>query len=173
MNVQIPIFPGFSNIAICPGPFPGISVCILDKIGKEDHLSSELQEISFKYLPYYQNHVYILFPNNDEEMEKVYFFGSDDDMQRHLHYHLGSRQVHGRYLNVTVSKQWVPHLTVQLVDMEFGHVSQDNIQKYIKSKEMKKSKNLKNTKKSKNLLNNKKTNKKQKSKTEQKPIKIN
>ena len=71
MNVQIPIFPGFSNIAICPGPFPGISVCILDKIGKEDHLSSELQEISFKYLPYYQNHVYILFPDNDKEIEKV------------------------------------------------------------------------------------------------------
>ena len=98
MNVQVPIFAGFSNIGICPGPFPGIAVCILDKIDKTHHLSSELQVTSFKYLPYYQNHVYILFPDNEDQMGNVFYFGSDGDMQRHLHYHLGSRQVHGRYL---------------------------------------------------------------------------
>ena len=113
MNVQVPIFPGFSNIGICPGPFPGISVYILDKVEKTDHLSSELKEISFKYLPYYQNHVYIVFPDNDGKMGEAYYFESDGDLQRHLHYHLGSRQLHGRYLNVSVSKTWIPHLKFQ------------------------------------------------------------
>ena len=125
MNVQVPIFPGFSNIGICPGPFPGIAVCILDKIEKTEHLSSQLKEISFKYLPYYQNHVYIVFPDNDGKMGEVYYFESDEDLQRHLHYHLGSRQVHGRYLNVVISKEWVPHLTVQMADIVFGYESQE------------------------------------------------
>ena len=98
MNVQVPIFPGFSNIGICPGTFPGIVVCILDKIEKTDHLSPELKEISFKYVPYYQNHVYVLFPDNDGKKGDVHYFETDGDLQRLLHYHLGSRQVHGRYL---------------------------------------------------------------------------
>ena len=120
MNVQVPIFPGFSNIGICPGTFPGIVVCILDKIEKTDHLSPEFKEISFKYVPYYQNHVYVLFPDNDGKKGDVHYFETDGDLQRLLHYHLGSRQVHGRYLNVTVSKEWIPHLTSPLADLQFG-----------------------------------------------------
>ena len=141
MNVQVPIFPGFSNIGICPGPFPGIAVCILDKIEKTEHLSSQLKEISFKYLPYYQNHVYIVFPDNDGKMGEVYYFESDGDLQRHLHYHLGSRQVHGRYLNVSVSKEWVPHLTSPLADLQFG--VEENLHKnvvYIPKNHVRKSK---------------------------------
>ena len=162
-NVQVPIFPGFSNIGICPGPFPGIAVCVLDKIDKTHHLSSELQEISFKYVPYYQNHVYILFPDNDDQMGNVFYFGSDGDMQQHLHYHLGSRQVHGRYLNVLISKEWVPHLTVQMADIVFGYESQENFSE-IKQNITKKSQNHKNQKKNKTLVNPKKRNKIQKSK---------
>ena len=119
MYVQVPIFAGFSNIGICPGPFPGISVCILDKIEKTDHLSNDLKEITFKYLPYYQNHVYILFPDSVDRMGNVLYYGSDGDLQRYLHYHLGSRQVRGRYLNVSVTKEWVPHLTAPLDFFEF------------------------------------------------------
>ena len=159
MYVQVPIFPGFSNIGICPGPFPGISVCILDKIEKTDHLSSEFQQISYKYLPYYQNHVYFLFPD-DGKMGDVIYFESDRDLQRHLHYHLGSRQVHGRYLNVSVSREWVPHLTSPLADLQFGveedsHRNIKNIQKNCYS-----NKNLKTTKK---IQNSKISKKKQKS----------
>ena len=156
MNVQIPIFPGFSNIGICPGPFPGIAVCILDKIEKTEHLSSQLKEISFKYLPYYQNHVYIVFPDNDGKMGEVYYFESDEDLQRHLHYHLGSRQVHGRYLNVSVSKEWVPHLTSPLADLQFG--VEENLHKnvvYIPKNYVRK--NKKTTKKLQNSKNTKKT----------------
>ena len=129
MNVQVPIFPGFSNIGICPGTFPGIVVCILDKIEKTDHLSPEFKEISFKYVPYYQNHVYVLFPDNDGKKGDVHYFETDGDLQRLLHYHLGSRQVHGRYLNVTVSKEWIPHLTLPLADLQFG--VEENVQKNV------------------------------------------
>ena len=80
INVQVPIFSGFSNIGIYPGPFPGIAVYILDKIEKTEHLSSELKEKSFKYLPYYQNHVYILFPDTEVMKGEVLFYGSDGDL---------------------------------------------------------------------------------------------
>ena len=156
MNVQVPIFPGFSNIGICPGPFPGIAVYILDKVEKTDHLSSELKEISFKYLPYYQNHVYILFPDTEVMKGDVHFYGSDGDLQSHLHYHLGSRQLHGRYLNVSVSKTWIPHLTVPLENFEFKseveirnqtNCERKEISKYKKEKKMNKtSKSKKNYK---------------------------
>ena len=119
MYVQVPIFAGFSNIGICPGPFPGITVCILDKTEKTDHLSNDLKETTFKYLPYYQNHVYILFPDSNDKMGNVLYYGSDGDLQRYLHYHLGSTEVHGRYLNVSVTKEWVPHLTAPLDFFEF------------------------------------------------------
>ena len=127
MNVQVPIFPGFSNIAICPGSFPESGVCILDKIDKTEHLSLELQETSFKYIPYYANHVYILFPDNGDQMGNVFYFGSHGEMQRHLHYHIGSSQVHGRYLDAIVSKEWVPHLTVPMEVIVFGYESKENI----------------------------------------------
>ena len=156
MNVQVPIFPGFSNIGICPGPFPGIAVYILDKVEKTDHLSSELKEISFKYLPYYQNHVYILFPDTEVMKGDVHFYGSDGDLQSHLHYHLGSRQLHGRYLNVSVSKTWIPHLTVPLENFEFKseveirnqtNCERKEISKYKKEKKINKtSKSKKNYK---------------------------
>ena len=161
INVQVPIFPGFSNIGICPGSFSGIAVYILDKIEKTEHLSSELKEKSFKYLPYYQNHVYILFPDNDAQKGNVHYFGSDGDLQRHLHHHLGSRQLHGRYLNVSVSKEWVPHLTSPLEDLQFGvkEHSHKNITKEYKTTSMKttkKNQNQKYPKKTNNVQNPKK-----------------
>ena len=151
INVQVPIFPGFSNIGICPGSFSGIAVYILDKIEKTEHLSSELKEKSFKYLPYYQNYVYILFPDNDAMKGDVHFFDSEGDLQKHLHHHLGSRQLHGRYLNVSVSEEWVPHLTLPLADLQFGVEEQlqkttNNAQKNIENRSMKTSKKIQNSK---------------------------
>ena len=159
MYVQVPIFPGFSNIGICPGPFPGISVCILDKIEKTDHLSNDLKEITFKYLPYYQNHVYILFPDSVDRMGKVLYYGSDGDLQRYLHYHLGSRQVCGRYLNVSVTKEWVPHLTAPLEFFEFmikskqENVNQSGCMEEINSERKRQQKKYKIAKKQKKYLN--------------------
>ena len=106
MNVQVPIFPGFSNIGICPGTFPGIVVCILDKIEKTDHLSPELKEISFKYVPYYQNHVYVLFPDNDGKEGDVHYFETDGDLQRLLHYHLGWQKWDGWQQQGSSTIQW-------------------------------------------------------------------
>ena len=146
MNVQVPIFPGFSNIAIRPGSFPESAVCILDKIDNTEHLSLELQETSFKYIPYYQNHVYILFPDNGDQMGNVFYFGSDGEMQRHLQHHIGSSQVHGRYLDVIVSREWVPHLTAPMEDIVFGYESQENVSEIRKKNYKKNTKQQKSKK---------------------------
>ena len=154
MYVQIPIFSGYANIAICPGH--GTNCYMIDDVQKNQNLYSEMNAKSYTFLPFYPNHHYILYPTTDDKMDDgVLFFHSEDLMKKHILEHLGTQYVTGRTLSVTVSTRAAPNVTTPMVDgnehcQEFNTVYEKNKQnekKILKNKNTKKNKKEKSTKK--------------------------
>ena len=154
MYVQIPIFSGYANIAICPGH--GTNCYMIDDVQKNQNLYSEMNAKSYTFLPFYPNHHYILYPTTDDKMDDgVLFFHSEELMKKHILEHLGTQYVTGRTLSVTVSSRAAPNVTTPMVDgnehcQEFNTVCEKNKQnekKILKNKNTKKIQNEKPTKK--------------------------
>ena len=102
MYVQIPIFSGYANIAICPGH--GTVCYMMDNVEKNQNLYSEMNAKSYTFLPFYSNHHYILYPTYDDIMDYgVLYFHSEEVMKKHILGHLGTEHVTGRSLSVSVS----------------------------------------------------------------------
>ena len=160
MYVQIPIFSGYANIAICPGH--GTNCYMIDDVQKNQNLYSEMNAKSYTFLPFYPNHHYILYPTTDDKMDEgVLFFHSEDLMKKHILEHLGTQYVTGRTLSVTVSTRAAPNVTTPMVYgnehcQEFNTVYENNKQnekKIIKNKNTKKIQKEKPTKKIQNFEN--------------------
>ena len=154
MYVQIPIFSGYANIAICPGH--GTTCYMIDDVQKNQNLYSEMNAKSYTFLPFYPNHHYILYPTTDEKMDYgVLVFPSEEIMKKHILEHLGTQYVTGRTLSVTVSTIAAPNVTTPMVDgtehcQELNTVHEKNKQnekKILKNKNTKKNKKEKSTKK--------------------------
>ena len=107
MFLQIPNFLGFNGIGILPKlNAPGASCFVLG-----DQSEKFICENSLTYVPYFQGHYYFLFKNNDMKERTVHYFEDEDTMNTFLVSSFGKLPVVSHYLNVSVSKEWVPHMT--------------------------------------------------------------
>ena len=158
MYVQIPIFSGYANIAICPGH--GTVCYMIDDVQKNQNLYSEMNAKSTTFLPFYENHHYILYPTAEGKLDDgVLYFHSEELMKKHILGNLGTEYVTGRSLTITPSEEAAPDVTNAMEDsfeQSQKKVNNTVITKNIEN-EKKKLKN-KNTKKNKNIKNKKKLN---------------
>ena len=155
MYVQIPIFSGYANIAICPGH--GTVCYMMDNVEKNQNLYSEMNAKSYTFLPFYSNHHYILYPTYDDIMDYgVLYFHSEEVMKKHILGHLGTEHVTGRSLSVSVSTVAAPSVTNPPADVEesqeiFHNTVSKNSNKVDNKKQNKITKKLKNNKKHKKI----------------------
>ena len=120
MYVQIPIFSGYANIAICPGH--GTVCYMIDDVQKNQNLYSEMNAKSNTFLPFYENHHYILYPTAEGKLDDgILYFPSEELMKKHILRNLGTVYVTGRSLSITVSNEAAPNVKNPMVDdSEYG-----------------------------------------------------
>ena len=115
MYVQIPIFSGYANIAICPGH--GTVCYMIDDVQKNQNLYSEMNAKSTTFLPFYENHHYILYPTAEGKLDDgVLYFHSEELMKKHILGNLGTEYVTGGSLAITASKEAAPDVTNAMED---------------------------------------------------------
>ena len=167
MYVQIPIFSGYANIAICPGH--GTVCYMIDDVQKNQNLYSEMNAKSTTFLPFYENHHYILYPTAEGKLDDgVLYFHSEELMKKHILGNLGTEYVTGRSLTITASEEAAPDVTNAMEDSleqcqkEVNNTvitkNIENEKKNIKNKNTIKNIKNKNTKKNKNIKNKKELN---------------
>ena len=78
---------------------------------------------TFSFLPYFPGHFYYLFRGNGEKLKKFSYFDSPEDIRRLLLQQLQTPLVSFNALNVNVSEEFVPHLTLSdsRLLFEFGN----------------------------------------------------
>ena len=156
MYVQVPIFSGYANIAIYPGH--GTTCYMIDDVQKNQNLYSEMNAKYNTFLPFYENHHYILYPTSEGKLDDgVLYFHSEELMKKHILKNLGTEYVTGRSLTVTVSTEAAPNSTQPMAEGS-GH-SQEEFRDNVIRKEIEnetKNQKYKNTKKSKKNKNEKK-----------------
>ena len=156
MYVQIPIFSGYANIAICPGN--GTVCYMIDDVQKNQNLYSEMNPKSQTFLPFYENHHYVLYPTAEDKIDDgVLYFHSEDIMKEYILEHLGTQYVTGRSLSVTVSTVAAPDFKATNAGGS-GHCQENMYSTVCK----------KNTENEKKILKNENTKKIQNSKINQK-----
>ena len=148
MYVQIPIFSGYANIAICPGN--GTVCYMIDDVQKNQNLYSEMNPKSQTFLPFYENHHYVLYPTAEDKIDDgVLYFHSEDIMKEYILEHLGTQYVTGRSLSVTVSTVAAPDFKATNAEGS-GHCQENMYSTVCKKKHRKWKKNLKKWKHKKN-----------------------
>ena len=101
MYVQIPIFSGYANIAICPAN--GTVCYMIDDVQKNQNLYSEMNPKSKTFLPFYENHHYVLYPTTDDKVDDgILYFHSEELMKEYILEHLGTKYVTGRSLSLAL-----------------------------------------------------------------------
>ena len=155
MYVQIPIFSGYANIAICPGH--GTVCYMIDDVQKNQNLYSEMNAKSNTFLPFYENHHYILYPTAEGNLDDgILYFHSEELMKKYILGKLGTEYVTGRSLSITVSNVAAPDVNNPMVDdSEHGqeklYCTVENIENQKKIIKNKNQKNIKNNKTNKKI----------------------
>ena len=155
MYVQLPIFSGYANIAICPGH--GTNCYMIDDVQKSQNLYSEMNAKSNTFLPFYENHHYILYPTAEGKLDDgILYFHSEELMKKYILGSLGTEYVTGRTLSITVSKEAAPDVKNPMVDdSEHGqeklYCTVENIENQKKIIKNKNQKNIKNNKTNKKI----------------------
>ena len=156
MYVQIPIFSGYANIAICPAN--GTVCYMIDDVQKNQNLYSEMNPKSKTFLPFYENHHYVLYPTTDDKVDDgILYFHSEELMKEYILEHLGTKYVTGRSLSVRVSTVAAPDFTTAKAEgsehcqgNSYSNVCKKNLEnekKITKNKTTKKIQNRKTNKK--------------------------
>ena len=80
-------------------------------------------EGTFSFLPYFPGHFYYLFRGNGEKLKEFSYFDSSEEIRKLLLQKLQTPLVSFNALNVNVSQEFVPHLTLSdsRLLFEFGN----------------------------------------------------
>ena len=76
-------------------------------------------EGTFSFLPYFPGHFYYLFRGNGGKLKEFSYFHSSEEIRRLLLQHLQTPLVSFNALNVNVSQEFVPHLTLSDSGLSF------------------------------------------------------
>ena len=76
---------------------------------------------TFSFIPYYPGHFYYLYRGNGEKLKEFSYFDSFEEIRRLLLQQLQSPLVSFNALNVNVSHEFVPHLTLSNSELSFEY----------------------------------------------------
>ena len=74
---------------------------------------------TFSFLPYFPGHFYYLFRGNGGKLKEFSYFHSSEEIRRLLLQHLQTPLVSFNALNINVSQEFVPHLTLSDSGLSF------------------------------------------------------
>ena len=114
MFLQIPNYHCFNGIGILPNlNAPGASCFVLG-----DQSEMFIHENSSTYVPYFPGHYYFLYKNIRMNERSVNYFENEDVMNTFLAHLYGKLPVVSHFLNISVGKEWVPHLTPLITNLK-------------------------------------------------------
>ena len=95
MNIQLPVFAGFTNYAICRSDSLKMTGCFVVDAGLKtisDELSSDG---TYTYLPFVPGHLYFMYRGNGKKVDQVKSFQSEVDLRAHLLDYYGTPWISG------------------------------------------------------------------------------
>ena len=82
-----------------------------------------IYEQSSTYVPFFPGHYYFLYRNKRMHGRSVNYFENEDAMNAFLIGSFGTLPVVSHFLNISVGKEWVPHLTPLVTTIDMRHIS--------------------------------------------------
>ena len=144
--LMVPNFSGFNQIAICPDGL--ISTGSLQKSSRsllsgsmsnfflgnffivdkaENACQTVYGESTFSFIPYFPGHFYYLYRGKEGKGKEFTYYDSPEAIRKLLLNHFQSPLVSFNPLNVNVSREFVPHLTLSNSELSFAYEEfQDN-----------------------------------------------
>ena len=92
---------------------------IVDKF--ENSTKEVFQEGNFSYIPYFPGHFYYLYSGNGDNGKEFTYFNNSEEIRKLLLNQFQTPLVSFNALNVDVTQEFVPHLTLSNSDFTFGY----------------------------------------------------
>ena len=138
--ITVQNYSGFNQIAICPGVWvpPGLlqissrsllsesmsnsfvgNFYIVDKT--ENACLTVNGEGSFSLVPYFPGHFYYLYRGKDDQGKEFKYYDSSEEIRKFLLNHFHTPLVSFNMLNVSTTREFVPHLTFSNSELSFEY----------------------------------------------------
>ena len=118
MYLQIPNYDGFNGIAILPHVNAPDAYCFV----LADQSEMFVHENCSTYVPYFPRHYYFLYKNIAMNERSVNYFENEDVMNAFLASLLGKLPSVSHFLNISVGKEWVPHMTPLITNLKMKDI---------------------------------------------------
>ena len=120
MYLQFPNYHGFNGIVILPHVNAPDASCYV--LGDKSEMF--IHENSSTYVPYFPGHYYFLYKNVKMNERTVTYFENENVMNSFLASLYGKLPVVSHFLNISVGKEWVPHMTPLITNLKMKDVEE-------------------------------------------------
>ena len=95
MNIQLPVFAGFTNYAICRSDSLKTTGCHVIDAGLKKISDELISDGTYTYLPFVPGHLYFMYRGNGKKVDQVKSFQSEVDLRAHLLDYYGTPWISG------------------------------------------------------------------------------
>ena len=95
MNIQLPVFAGFTNYAICRSDDPRMTSCYVIDTGFKTISDYLVSDGTYACLPFVPGHLYYMYRGNGKKVDQVKSFQSEVDLRAHLLEYYGTPWISG------------------------------------------------------------------------------
>ena len=95
MNIQLPVFAGFTNYAICRSDDPRMTSCYVIDTGFKTISDYLVSDGTYACLPFVPGHLYFMYRGNGKKVDQVKSFQSEVDLRAHLLEYYGTPWISG------------------------------------------------------------------------------
>ena len=95
MNIQLPVFAGFTNFAICRSDSLKTTGCYVINAGLKKISDELISDGTYTYLPFVPGHLYFMYRGNGKKVDQVKSFQSEVDLRAHLLDYYGTPWISG------------------------------------------------------------------------------
>ena len=95
MNIQLPVFAGFTNYAICRSDDPRMTSCYVVDTGFKTISDYLVSDGTYACLPFVPGHLYYMYRGNGKKVDQVKSFQSEVDLRAHLLDYYGTPWISG------------------------------------------------------------------------------
>ena len=95
MNIQLPVFAGFTNYAICRSDDPRMTSCYVVDTGFKTISDYLVSDGTYACLPFFPGHLYYMYRGNGKKVDQVKSFQREVDLRSHLLEYYGTPWISG------------------------------------------------------------------------------
>ena len=95
MNIQLPVFAGFTNYAICRSDDPRMTSCYVVDTGFKTISDYLVSDGTYACLPFVPGHLYFMYRGNGKKVDQVKSFQREVDLRAHLLEYYGTPWISG------------------------------------------------------------------------------